>query len=47
MEQKKITKIALDSLILDVNQNIEYYLKKLNEQKILLEIYTNQLTQLN
>jgi len=43
----EITKLALTDLIQEVNWSIQYHTEKLNEQKILLKIYTNQLNQLN
>ena len=45
--EQAILKVALTDLIKDTYSSIDYYSKKVNEQKMLLEIYTNQLTQLN
>jgi hypothetical protein len=42
-----ITAIVLQELIRDTQWQIDYHLKKLVEAKTLLEIYNNQLNQLN
>jgi hypothetical protein len=42
-----ITAIVLHDLIQEKQWEIDYHLKKLTEAKTLLEIYKNQLTQLN
>ena len=42
-----VTAIVLHELIRDTQWQVEYHLKKLVEARTLLEIYNNQLTQLN
>jgi hypothetical protein len=46
-QNPEITKLALEQLIKETKWNIEYHTKKIAEQQVLLQIYTNQLNQLN
>ena len=44
---EQVLKTELEKLIRDTNWNINYHVEALAKQKMLLEIYTNQLNQLN
>jgi len=44
---EQVLKTELEKLIKDTQWHINYHTESLAKQKMLLEIYTNQLTQLN